>query len=106
MSTLPLFVLVYGMSYFFINFGPNTTTFLIPSEIYPTTVRAKAHGISAAVGKVGAFVGAFFLPLVLERYGMHSVMTMMGLVSIAGLLVTFLVPEMKQQDLSATEELH
>lgn len=101
-----LFVLVYGLSYFFINFGPNTTTFLIPSEIYPTTIRAKAHGISAAVGKVGAFVGAFILPFVLHRFGMHAVMTMMGLVSIAGLLVTFLLPEMKQMDLSATEEVH
>ena len=101
-----LFVLVYGLSYFFINFGPNTTTFLIPSEIYPTTIRAKAHGISAAVGKVGAFVGAFILPFVLHRFGMHAVMTMMGVVSIAGLLVTFLLPEMKQMDLSATEEVH
>ncbi|MEL1224935.1 MAG: UDP-N-acetylglucosamine 2-epimerase, partial [Candidatus Neomarinimicrobiota bacterium] len=47
-----MFFLIYGISFFFINFGPNTTTFLIPSEIYPTTIRAKAHGISAAIGKV------------------------------------------------------
>ena len=105
-GNMGLFVLIYGLSYFFINFGPNTTTFLIPSEIYPTTIRAKAHGISAAIGKVGAFVGAFFLPFVLESYGMHAVMIMMGLVSLLGLLVTFLLPEMKQVDLSATEEMH
>ena len=105
-ATTWLFVLVYGLSYFFINFGPNTTTFLIPSEIYPTAIRAKAHGISAAVGKLGAFVGAFLLPIVLHSLGMHAVMTMMGVVSILGLMVTFLLPEMKQQDLSQTEELH
>jgi MFS transporter, PHS family, inorganic phosphate transporter len=102
---LPLFILVYGLSFFFINFGPNTTTFLIPSEIYPTSIRAKAHGISAAVGKVGAFVGAFLLPFVLKHYGMHLVMTMMSVVSLAGFFITFLLPEMNQKDLSATEDL-
>ena len=56
---LPLFIAIFGLSFFFVNFGPNTTTFLIPSEIYPTSIRAKSHGISAAIGKVGAFVGAF-----------------------------------------------
>ncbi len=103
--TTPLFVIIYGLSYFFINFGPNTTTFLIPSEIYPTTIRAKAHGISAAVGKLGAFVGAFFLPVILLHYGMYTVMTTMGIVSILGLLVTLLLPEMKQVDLAATEDM-
>lgn len=40
------------------DFGPNTTTFIIPAEIYPTDVRATCHGISAAFGKAGAAVGA------------------------------------------------
>ena len=34
------------------NFGPNTTTFVIPGEIYPPEVKATCHGISAAFGKV------------------------------------------------------
>src|SRR3990167_6945479 len=55
-NRIPLFVILFGVSFFFVNFGPNTTTFLIPSEIYPTSIRARAHGISAAVGKMGAFV--------------------------------------------------
>jgi len=100
-----LFFVIYGLSYFFINFGPNTTTFLIPSEIYPTTIRAKAHGISAAVGKVGAFVGAFFLPFVLHYYGMHIVMSMMAVVSLLGLAITLLLPEMSRIDLSFTEDV-
>jgi MFS transporter, PHS family, inorganic phosphate transporter len=102
-----LFFLVYGLSYFFINFGPNTTTFLIPSEIYPTTIRGKAHGISAAIGKVGAFVGAFFLPIILKdpKYGMSVVMTLMAIVSVCGIAVTLLLPEMSKMDLSLTEEL-
>ena len=98
---LPLFVVIYGLSFFFINFGPNATTFLIPSEIYPTSIRAKAHGISAAFGKFGAFIGAFFLPIVLKAH----VMTLMAVVTILGFLITFLLPEMKNTPLQTTEKL-
>jgi hypothetical protein len=28
------FLLVYGMSYFFTGFGPNMTTFVLPSELF------------------------------------------------------------------------
>ncbi len=98
------FVAIYGVSYLFINFGPNATTFLIPSEIYPTSIRAKGHGISAAVGKLGAFVGAFTLPLVLASKGMSYVMVIMSVVSFCGILTTMLIPEMKQVSLDEVEQ--
>jgi PHS family inorganic phosphate transporter-like MFS transporter len=97
------FLVIFGISFFFVNFGPNTTTFLIPSEIYPTSFRAKAHGISAALGKVGAFVGAFFLPHILLAHGLRYTMALLALVCIAGVLSTFLIPEMKRISLDATE---
>lgn len=34
--------------------GPNTTTFIVPGECFPTRYRSTAHGISAASGKLGA----------------------------------------------------
>ena len=100
-----LFTLIYGASYFFVNFGPNSTTFLIPSEIFPTAIRAKAHGISAAVGKVGAFVGAFLLPLILHSYGLHAAMGFTSIVALLGVVSTLPLPEMKQKDLSVTDEI-
>src|SRR6266581_1794827 len=36
--TLP-FLLIYGVSYFFTEFGPNVTTFVYPAEIFPVMVR-------------------------------------------------------------------
>lgn len=95
-----LFVMLFGVSFFFVNFGPNTTTFLIPSEIYPTTIRARAHGISAAVGKLGAFFGAFMLPFLLEKIGVFATMGIMSGVSLLGILATMLLPEMKNKSLS------
>lgn len=53
-----LFVLLYALTFFFDDFGPNLTTFVIPAEIFPTAARSTCHGISAACGKAGAAVGA------------------------------------------------
>ena len=96
---LVLFIAIFGLSFFFVNFGPNTTTFLIPSEIYPTKIRARAHGISAAVGKIGAFAGAFVFPPFLLSHGLAFTIAMMSYVALAGALITLLVPEMKQVSL-------
>ena len=41
---------------FFSNFGPNTTTFIVPGEVFPTRYRSTGHGISAASGKIGAII--------------------------------------------------
>lgn len=46
------------ISSFFSQFGPNSTTFLIAAEVYPTPIRASAHGFSAPVGKLGALTAA------------------------------------------------
>ena len=47
------FVVLFGTSYFFTEFGPNTTTFIYPAEIFPVDVRTTGHGVSAAAGKWG-----------------------------------------------------
>jgi len=103
---LLLFVFLFGISFFFVNFGPNTTTFLIPSEIYPTSIRARAHGISAAVGKLGACVGAFCLPFMLKDFNISITMAAMGGVALLGIFTTLLIPEMKNKCLSETEIHH
>ena len=34
--------------------GPNATTFILAAELFPTELRGRFHGASAAVGKLGA----------------------------------------------------
>ncbi|KAL1219751.1 putative inorganic phosphate transporter 1-8 [Cardamine amara subsp. amara] len=51
------FMVLYGLVFFFCNFGPNTTTFIIPAELFPARFRSTCHGISGAAGKLGAIVG-------------------------------------------------
>ena len=38
-TTVAPFLLVYGLSYFFTEFGPNMTTFVLPSEVFPGDLR-------------------------------------------------------------------
>ncbi|ETV66616.1 hypothetical protein H257_17042 [Aphanomyces astaci] len=53
------FVLLYGLALFFSNFGPNTSTFVLPTEMFPTAIRARCHGFSAAMGKFCAAIGSY-----------------------------------------------
>ena len=73
------FLILYGISYFFTEFGPNTTTFIYPAEVFPTEVRTTGHGIFAGAGKLGAFVGAFLFPVILDSsIGLRGAMIIAG----------------------------
>lgn len=106
------FVIMYALTFFFANFGPNATTFVVPAEIFPARLRSTCHGISAAAGKAGAIVGAFgFLYLAQSQdpaktdkgyppgIGVRNSLVLLGVVNLIGLLFTFLVPEAKGKSL-------
>jgi MFS transporter, PHS family, inorganic phosphate transporter len=79
-AVLP-FLAVYGISYFFTEFGPNMTTFVMPGELYPVSVRATGHGISAGIGKFGAFVGVFLFPVLKDNLGLRGTLLLTAGVS-------------------------
>ena len=72
-----------SLRYFFSNFGPNSTTFILPSESFPQHVRSSLNGFCAAMGKTGAVVGSsLFKPLIAvawrkgsQSVGGHGVMS-------------------------------
>ena len=99
------FLLLYGLSYFFTEFGPNVTTFVLPAEIFPVEARTTAHGISAAVGKVGAFIGAFLFPLLLSSpaFKLPGAMGIAAIVALAGFALTFVLPEPDTKSLETIE---
>ncbi|XAR48969.1 Phosphate-transporting ATPase [Bertholletia excelsa] len=106
------FVIMYSLTFFFSNFGPNATTFVVPAEIFPARLRSTCHGISAAAGKAGAIVGAFgFLYAAQDRdpkktdkgyppgIGIRNALIVLGGINFLGMLFTFLVPESKGKSL-------
>jgi len=56
------FLIIYGISYFFTEFGPNATTFVYPAELFPVEARTTGHGVASASGKIGGFVRVFTFP--------------------------------------------
>jgi len=101
------FVLLYGISYFFTEFGPNTTTFIYPAELFPVDVRTTGHGISAGAGKLGAFAGAFLFPDCLAvTLGRNRAMFIAGAVAAIGMLLTITtLPETKGKSLEELEKV-
>jgi MFS family permease len=93
------FLLVYGVSYFFTEFGPNVTTFVLPSEVFPVTMRATGHGISAGLGKLGAFAGVFAFPLLQASLGLRGTLLLTAGLAFLGLLLTRTLPEPARRSL-------
>ena len=55
-------VIAYALVQFGFAFGPNTLTFVMAAEIFPTRYRCTCYGIAAACGKLGSvFVQLAFL---------------------------------------------
>ena len=87
------FLLVYGVSYFFTEFGPNMTTFVLPSELFPVSMRTTGHGISAGIGKLGAFIGVFLFPVLQTSLGLRGTLLLTAGVAVLGFALTFVLPE-------------
>lgn len=71
------------------NMGPNSTTYILPAELFPTQVRASAAGLAAASAKIGATLGVSLLPLLQSHLGIPAVLALMIGVSILGLILTY-----------------
>jgi MFS family permease len=92
-TTVVPFLLVFGLSYFFIQFGPNTTTFVLPSEVFPVSMRTTGHGIAAGIGKLGAFIGVFLVPVLQRSIGLRGMLLVASASAALGYLVTLVLPE-------------
>ncbi|KAJ2892342.1 uncharacterized protein MKZ38_009951 [Zalerion maritima] len=116
---------LYILAQFLFNLGPNTTTFVIPGECFPTRYRSTAHGFSAAMGKVGAIIAQVISVPLLARGAppdhyhdcpirqrqdrtegdkgdyctpppwLDKLMQLFALFMLLGFLVSFLLPETK-----------
>ncbi|KAG8390373.1 hypothetical protein BUALT_Bualt01G0076700 [Buddleja alternifolia] len=96
------FATLYGLTFFFANFGPNSTTFVLPAELFPTRVRSTCHAFSAAAGKAGAMVGAFGMQNYTQdgnKGKIKKAMILLAFTNLAGFFCTFLLTETKGRSL-------
>ena len=93
------FIAIFGVSYFFTEFGPNTTTFVLPSEVFPVSMRTTGHGIAAGIGKLGAFVGVFVVPQLQTAIGLRGLLIVAGGAAVLGFCLTTILPEPSRRTL-------
>jgi len=94
----------YVIAQFFFNFGPNSTTFIVPGECFPTRYRSTCHGISAASGKIGSIIAQAALAPLRTRGAtkenaspwLNHVLQIYALFMLLGCFTTLLVPETKR----------
>ncbi|MDA8117304.1 MAG: MFS transporter, partial [Actinomycetota bacterium] len=97
-SVVP-FLAIFGLSYFFVEFGPNTTTFVMPSEVFPVSMRTTGHGLAAGIGKLGAFIGVFLVPAWQARLGLGGMLLVAAGAAVLGFLLTTILPEPARRSL-------
>jgi len=99
---------LYVLSQFFFNFGPNSTTFIVPGECFPTRYRSSSHGISAASGKVGAIIAQVLIGPLRQRGApagssdspwLNHVMEIYSFFMFCGIFTSLLIPETKRKTL-------
>ena len=83
-----LLLVSYGLTFFFSNFGPNSTTFVLPSMTFSPSCRSTLNGLSAAFGKFGAFLGATLFAPAADEWGNPAVMIICGALAALGLVMT------------------
>lgn len=100
-------LILYIFGQFLFNAGPNTTTFIVAAECFPTRYRSTAHGISAAMGKLGAvFAQVISIPMLQSGSPegcsgnacspkLNRLLQLFALFMFLGTLVSILIPETK-----------
>lgn len=76
---------------FFMNAGPNATTYALPAEVFPSDVRAAGHGFAAGAAKLGAAIGVFFFPILLDEIGQSALLYSLAGVCAVAFVVTWVL---------------
>ncbi len=105
---LPVWVSVVSFILFelFLNAGPHLVTFIIPDGIYKVEDRGTGSGIAAMLGKVGAIVGVFLMPMLLKWGGIELVLIVCIAVMVIGAFVGQVFGKMVMKDEAADASIN
>jgi MFS transporter, putative metabolite transport protein len=75
---------------FMTNLGPNSQTYLLAGEVFPTAIRGLGAGFAAAFAKIGAVTTAFLFPILLADIGTRALLHVLVITSLLGAAVTWI----------------
>lgn len=103
------FLVLYCLASFFLNCGPNTTTFVIAGESFPTRYRSTMNGVAAASGKLGAIISQLVIYAQLKgntssdvtqhETGIKVILIVFAFFMLSGVASTWIIPETKEMSL-------
>eukprot|EP00605_Chrysophyceae_sp_TOSAG23-4_P000959 GSChrysophyteH1.ASY1.ANO1.1059.1 assembled CDS len=104
-ETVALFV-IYNILIFALAGGTGVTSYLIPSETFPKSIRATCNGISAASGKLGAVLGAYLFGPLADLTSFSFVFFFCCSLALAGAAIThYFIDEKSLTDRVIDEDL-
>lgn len=74
---------------FMTNMGPNSMTYLLAGEVFPTKIRGMGAGFAASFAKMGAVLTAFLFPILLKDIGTAPLLFILVGTSLLGAFVTW-----------------
>lgn len=103
----PMIVVVFAFGlYAFFSGGPGILQWLYPNELFPTSVRASAVGVSISISRIGTIISTYGTPLFLAEFGVGPTMLVAaGLVLLGLVLSVAMAPETRGQSLTETSSL-
>eukprot|EP01025_Chloroclados_australasicus_P055363 TRINITY_DN6693_c0_g2_i2.p1 TRINITY_DN6693_c0_g2~~TRINITY_DN6693_c0_g2_i2.p1 ORF type:complete len:581 (-),score=53.46 TRINITY_DN6693_c0_g2_i2:3408-5150(-) len=96
-----LLMFLYLIINFFGQLGPNATTYILPSELFPTDMRTATHGFSSFSGKVGALLSTILFGYMQSTNLIFLVCAVTGLVG--AFLTLLFIPNVSHLELEEAD---
>ncbi|KAI5981485.1 major facilitator superfamily domain-containing protein [Pisolithus marmoratus] len=111
-SHIAAFAVVYGIFLSLGEVGPGNCLGVLAAKTGPTAIRGQFYGAAAAVGKVGAFVGTWVFPQIIDAFGGSKTekgntgpfWIGSGLAIVSALVTFFLVKPLTHDGMKAEDE--
>lgn len=89
-------ILVCFFTFSFVNAISTTLTGVYPGEVFPTEIRGIGVGFATAISRVGAAIGTFLLPVIIDSRGVSTALMIAAGISMVGGVISYaLAPETK-----------
>ncbi len=72
------------------NAFPDITTWILPVELFPTDLRASAHGLATSFSRIGAAGSVFLFPILQRAWGISRVLLVIAAAQVLASLLTLL----------------
>ncbi len=101
---LPTFVGAFAFFAYLLSYGlMSILPGIYPMEMFPTSVRTSGVGLASSASRVGAAIGTFVLPVMIDHLGLSWALGTMAVVSLIGAAISYLwAPETAGKPLAET----